>query len=213
MNPNICGVCERFAEKHPGGAEIPLSLLFADIRGSTALAESLGTTRFSALIARFYDAVTVELLKVDALIDRLIGDEVIALFVPVLAGNDHAKLALEGARAILKATGHEQSEGPWVQVGVSIHTGMAFVGAVGSSGVSDITALGDDVNLTARLASLAQPGEILITEAARAASGLPADGLEPQRLELKGRSTPVDVWVMQVGENAALANASTKPGT
>jgi len=208
MNPNICGICERFAEKHPGGAEIPLSLLFADIRGSTTLAENMGTTQFSSLIARFYDAVTKELLKVDALIDRLIGDEVIALFVPVLAGNEHAQAAVQGAKAILKATGHENSEGPWVPVGVGIHTGMAFVGAIGSSGVSDITALGDDVNLTARLASLAQAGEILITEAARAAAGLPTDGLEPRRLELKGRSTPVDVWVMRIGEAGAVSAGS-----
>jgi adenylate cyclase len=212
MNPSICGICERFAQKHPGGAEIPLSLLFADIRGSTTLAESLGTTQFSALIARFYDAVTTELLKVDALIDRLIGDEVIALFVPLLVGNEHAHAALEGAKAVLKATGHVQSEGPWVPVGVGIHTGNAFVGAIGSAGVSDITALGDDVNLTARLASLAQAGEILITEAARTASGLPTDGLEPRRLELKGRSTPVDAWVLRIGESATLSGAGSNLG-
>src|SRR5438477_7312087 len=86
MNPNLCGTCEHYAKHHPGGAVIPMSLLFADIRGSTALAETLGTKRFSALIARFYNAVTEELIRVNGLIDRLIGDEVIALFVPVLCG-------------------------------------------------------------------------------------------------------------------------------
>jgi adenylate cyclase len=211
MNPNMCNICEQFAEEHPGGAEIPLSLLFADIRGSTTLAEQLGTARFSALIAKFYSAVTRELVRVDALIDRLIGDEVIALFVPVLAGDQpkNAQAALEGAKAILRATGHEKSEGPWVPLGVGIHTGHAFVGAVGSSGVTDITALGDDVNLTARLASLAQAGEILISEATRAAAGVPTDGLESRHLELKGRSEPVDVWVMRIGANANLAGAGT----
>lgn len=202
MNPNICGLCEHFAQENPGGAEIPLSLLFADIRGSTSLAETLGTAEFSGLIARFYDAVTEELLRVNAMIDRLIGDEVIALFVPVLAGNEHAQAALKGAKGILQATGHEKSEGPWVPVGVGIHTGRAFVGAVGTAGVSDITALGDDVNLTARLASLAAAGEIIMTEAARAASGLPVEGLESRHLEVKGRSTPVDAWVMRVGAKA-----------
>lgn len=202
MNPNICGLCEHFAQENPGGAEIPLSLLFADIRGSTSLAETLGTTQFSGLIARFYDAVTEELLRVNAMIDRLIGDEVIALFVPVLTGNEHAQAALKGARGILKATGHEKSGGPWVPVGVGIHTGRAFVGAVGTAGVSDITALGDDVNLTARLASLAAAGEIIMTEATRAASGLPTDELEPRHLEVKGRSTPVDAWVMRVEASA-----------
>ncbi len=109
----------------------------------------------------------------------------------MLTGDKHPQAALDGAKAILRATGHERSEGPWVPVGVSIHTGMAFVGAVGSSGVNDITALGDDVNLTVRLASLA-----------RAAAGLATDGLEPRHLNLKGRSAPVDVWVMRIGANS-----------
>jgi adenylate cyclase len=201
MNPKICDVCERFAEKHPGGAEVPVSLLFADIRGSTSLAVTLGTAQFSALISRFYDAVTDELIEANGLIDRLIGDEVIALFVPLLAGDKHPEAALQGARAILKATGHDTSEGPWVPVGVGIHTGSAFLGSVGKSGVNDITALGDNVNLTARLASHAAAGEILLTEAMREATGLSTDGLEQRHLEIKGRPEPVDVWVMHVGRN------------
>jgi len=209
MNPNLCGICENYAREAPGGAEIPLSMLFADIRGSTSLAETLGTTRFSALIARFYDAVTHELIRANAMIDRLIGDEVIALFVPVLTGDKHPHAAVEAARGILRATGHEKSTGPWVPVGIGVHTGNAFVGAVGSAGVSDITALGDDVNLTARLASLASAGEILITEAARAASGLPTDGLEPRRLDLKGRRAPVDVWLLRIGANATASERHT----
>ena len=211
MNPNLCDSCERVAREAPGGAEIPLSMLFADIRGSTTLAETLGTTRFSNLIARFYDEVTHELLKEDALIDRLIGDEVVALFVPVLSGSRHAHGAVEAARGILKATGHESKEGPWVPVGIGIHTGNAFVGSVGSSGVSDITALGDDVNLTARLASLASAGEILMTEATRAAVGLPTDGLEPRHLELKGRNAPVDAWLMRIGAGVQADNRSATP--
>jgi adenylate cyclase len=133
------------------------------------------------------------------MIDRLIGDEVIALFVPLLTGDKHAQSAVAAARGILKATGHEKSGGPWVPVGIGIHTGHAFVGSVGSTGVSDITALGDDVNLTARLASLASVGEVLITDATRAASGLSTDGLEPRHLDLKGRTAPVDAWLLRVG--------------
>jgi adenylate cyclase len=203
MNPNMCGVCERMAKGHPGGAEIHLSLLFADIRNSTSLAEKLGTKSFSDLIARFYNAATDELIKADGLIDRLIGDEVIALFVPALAGSRHAGAALRAAEGILRATGHGEKQGPWVPVGAGVHTGTAFVGALGASGVSDVTALGDEVNLTARLASAASAGEILITEAARAGAGLATDGLESRHLELKGRTEPVDVWVMRIGPSAA----------
>lgn len=199
MNPRFCNACFGYLEKHPGGAEVPLTMLFADIRGSTTLAEKLGTKHFSALIARFYNVLTEELIHTDALIDRLIGDEVIALYLPGIAGEKHAQLAVTAAQRILRGTGHESSEGPWVPVGIGIHTGMAFVGAVGKSGVSDITALGDDVNLTARLASIAQVGEILITEQTRAAAQLPTEQLESRSLLLKGRSAPVDVWLMRIG--------------
>ncbi len=209
MNPYMCDYCDKVAKCNPGGAEIPLTMLFADIRGSTPLAESLGTTQFSNLIARFYDAVTGVLIHENGLIDRLIGDEVIALFVPGLAGAKHAEAAVRAAQGILRATGHDDPGGPWVPVGVGVHTGMAFVGAVGSSGVHDITALGDEVNLTARLASLAGPGEILITEAARAASGLSTEGLEPRRLELKGRKEAVDAWLMHIGV-APVADAEAR---
>jgi len=198
MNPRFCSACEEFAEGHPGGADIPLSLLFADIRGSTTLAENLGTQEFSRLVARFYDAATEVLIKADSLIDRLIGDEVIALFLPGMVGDKHAEAAVAAAKDILRLTGHGESGGPWVPLGAGVHTGSAFVGAVGSAGVSDITALGDDVNLTARLASVASAGEILITEAARSAAGLETHGLESRRLELKGRKEPVDVWVMKI---------------
>jgi adenylate cyclase len=205
MNPNLCDVCERQARRFPGGAEIPLSLLFADIRDSSGLAGRLGTAQFSALIARFYDAVTRELLRANALIDRLIGDEVVALFVPVLNGDAHARAAVEAARAVLVATGHGGDEEPWAPVGIGVHTGTAFVGAVGTAGVSDVTALGDDVNLTARLASVAGAGEILITEATRAAAGVATGGLEPRHLELKGRKEPVDAWVMHLGAAEGVA--------
>jgi adenylate cyclase len=209
MNPNICDMCERFARDHPGGAEIPLSLLFADIRGSTSLAETLGTARFTALIARFYNTVTDELIKADALIDRLIGDEVVALFVPALARPSHAQAAVQAAQAILRATDHDKSGGPWVPLGIGVHTGNAFVGAIGTAGVTDITALGDDVNLTARLAGVAQAGEIFITEAARDAAGLPTDGLEPRHLDLKGRSAPVDAWLQHIGPNIEVGTHET----
>lgn len=208
MNPNICDTCEQVARKAPGGAVVPMSLLFADIRGSTQLAETLGTTAFSALIARFYDALTAELIKGDALIDRLIGDEVLAIFVPVLTGDRHAQAALKAAQAILRATGHEDPGGPWVPVGASIHTGDIFIGSVGSAGVSDITVLGDDVNLAARLASVAATGEIVISETARAAAGYSSDGLEPRRVEVKGRSTPVDTWILRIGTHTPAVNGS-----
>lgn len=198
MNPRFCNSCFTLADKYPGGAEIQLSMLFADIRGSTGLAERLGTAAFSSLVGRFYDAVTAVLVGRDALIDRLIGDEVIGLFIPLFSGEDHARRAIQSAQEILRATGHSDSGGPWVPVGAGVHTGTAYVGSVGTQGVTDFTALGDDVNATARLASLAKAGEILVSGTALEASGMQAHGLERRTAELKGREVPMTVSVLRV---------------
>jgi hypothetical protein len=78
LNPNLCAAC---CEKlPPGGAEVDIGVLFADVRGSTALGEQLGATAFAALLNRFYRTATAVLVAHDALIDKLIGDEVMALF-------------------------------------------------------------------------------------------------------------------------------------
>src|SRR5512135_286963 len=172
FNPRYCEPCERF--EHPGGAEVVLSMLFADVRGSTTLAAKMSALEFSRLINRFYTVATDVLVKTDAMVDRLIGDEVVGLFIPGIAGSEHPRRAIEAAQSLLDLTGHRDPSGPWVPVGVGIHTGSAFVGVVGGSEdhPTDFTALGDNVNITARLASKAGVGEILIRDAAYAASGL-----------------------------------------
>ncbi len=197
LNPNMCNVCEQAATAHPGGAEIELSLLFADVRGSTTLAERISPSEFSRLMSRFYSIGVQVLAETDALLEKFVGDEVVGLFVPGMAGKDHAAKALHAARHLMQLTGHGSGKEPWLPIGVGIHTGVAFVGAVGGEqGVADITALGDAVNVTARLASRAGPGEILASEAACRAAGLPTAGLEQRDLSLKGRSEPVSVRVL-----------------
>lgn len=196
MNPQLCNVCERVASKYPGGAEIELSMLFADVRGSTGLAEGMSPAQFSRLIDRFYKATTKAQFKKNGLVEKLIGDEVVGFFVPGFAGDAHARAAVEAGEEILHATGHRDPNGPWISVGVGIHTGIAFVGAVNSEeGAADIAVLGDTVNAAARIASQAAAGEVIVSDAARRAAGLKSDGMKPRRLELKGRREPLDVWV------------------
>jgi len=170
-NPNICTICERSARKYRGGAEIEVTLLFADVRGSTSVAETMSPLEFSALMNRFYGAAT-RVLQTDAVIDKLVGDEVIGLYLPFVKEGP-ARRAIEAAQELLVATGHADAVGPWLPVGIGVHTGVAFVGIVGSAEtVTDFTALGDAVNVTARLASNAAGGEILVSEAALAAAGI-----------------------------------------
>ncbi|MGB7876421.1 MAG: adenylate/guanylate cyclase domain-containing protein [Anaerolineales bacterium] len=199
FNPRFCNICDDFALKYQGGAEVELSMVFADIRGSTTLAEKLSVTEFKNLIDRFYQVSTQIFIQSDAMIDKLIGDEVAAFYMPGLAGQDYARQAVNAARELLIQTGHSDPAGPWAPVGVGIHTGVAFVGAVGTSdGVVDITALGDAVNVAARLASQAKAGEILLSEQTQNAAKIDESNLEKRSLELKGKSTIFDVGVMQV---------------
>jgi adenylate cyclase len=169
-------------------------MLFADVRGSTTLAETMGTKEFSRLIEHFYKEASNVLIHSDALIEKLIGDELAALYVPGYAGLKYTKRAVEAAQKLLKVTGHENPKGPWIPVGAGIHKGRAFIGAIGSKdGVIEITALGDAVNIAARLCQSAQPGEIIISEEAFQASGLDGANLEKRQLNLKGRKNPVNV--------------------
>jgi adenylate cyclase len=199
FNPRFCNICDNFAAKYQGGAEVELSMVFADIRGSTTLAERMSVTEFKNLIDRFYQVSTKIFIQSDAMIDKLIGDEVAAFFMPGLAGQDYARQAVNAARELLIQTGHSDPAGPWAPIGVGVHTGVAFVGAVGTSdGVVDITALGDAVNVAARLASQAKAGEILLSEQTQFVAGIDASNLEKRSLELKGKSSIFDVRVMQV---------------
>lgn len=197
-NPNYCNMCEITARRERGGAEVELTMLFADVRGSTTLAEKMTPAEFSRLMNRFYDVANRVLIDTDALIDKLVGDEVIGMYLPYL-GPEHPRKAIQAAQDLLRATGHADPAGPWIPVGAGINTGVAYVGVVGSDEtVVDFTALGDNVNVTARLASLAGPGEILISDAAYTAAGLDLGTLEHRQLELKGRTESIGVRVLRI---------------
>lgn len=197
-NPHFCASCETFASTHQGGAEIEMSMLFVDVRGSTTLAEQMNPTEFSHLMNRFYKATIEVLVQADALVDKLVGDEVTALFIPAFAGREHARQAAETGQALLRAVGYGEPGGPWIPVGVGVHSGLAWVGSIhGANKESlDFTALGDNVNVAARLASKAGPGEVLASEATCALAQLDTTSLERRHLELKGKSEKVGVRVL-----------------
>ncbi len=175
-------------------------MLFVDVRGSTELAERMTATDFAQLMNRFYKAATDVLIGTDALIDKLVGDEVMALYLPIFTGPNHARPAVHAAQELLRATGYAEKQGPWLRIGVGVHSGTAFVGTVkgAEDSVDDITALGDNVNVAARLASMAAPGEALISEAAYSSSGTTLGNFEERRLELKGRREPILARVLRI---------------
>jgi adenylate cyclase len=201
LNPHICNICERFAERYPGGTEIEISILFSDVRGSTPLAERMGTRDFSELIHRFYLAGTKPLFTHYAFIEKFVGDGLTAFFPPAFAGPNHALTAIQAGMEILQATGHGPGKEPWIPVGVGINTGVAYIGSMQmEGGRTEITILGDVVNTTARLCSEAAPGEILIGERAMKMSGLSMDHRELRKLSLKGKQEITDAWVIKTSE-------------
>jgi adenylate cyclase len=197
LNPRWCNVCDNFIHRYPGGTETTLTLLFADVRGSTSIAERLSITDFTGLMNRFFAVGTSAMIETDGVIEKFVGDQVAGMYLPSFAGADYTKRALEAAQALLWQTGHGSEEGPWVSVGIGVHSGTAFVGVVGED-VTQLSVLGDAANATARLSSLAAGGEILVSEAAAEQAGLDVLGLEHRRLQLKGRAEPLGVYVMDV---------------
>jgi adenylate cyclase len=145
-------------------------------------------------MSRFYGTAAKVVDRWDGLVDKFVGDEVVALFIPGFAGEDHAERAIGAARELLEQTGVTAGE-PWVPIGAGVHTGRAYVGRVGEGDACDFTAVGDAVNTTARLASTAGAGEVLVSASAALASGLDTTGLETRTLSLRGRGETVEAWV------------------
>ena len=196
-NPNWCRSCFDFMAKHRGGAEIRGAMLFADIRGSTALAERLSASEFHALLDRYFVTATKVVIKHDGAVDKFVGDELVALFFPLLTGERFAGRAVAAAQDLLRATGHTDPAGPWVPVGAGVHSGRAWFGVVGEGSHIELTAVGDAVNIAARLASLAEAGEVLVSADAAAESDLDPQ-LERRTLELKGKELATEVVSVRV---------------
>lgn len=199
-NPAICNNCIREYSR-PGmtGAEIPLSMLFADIRGSTGIGERLSPTEFHDFLGHFYAIGSRTILRHDGLVDKLVGDEIIGLFFGGVSGPRHAAAAIDAAIDLAATVGRaDASPRGAIPLGTGVHTGVAYVGPTGPEGaVTDFTALGDAVNTTARLASSAAAGELLVSVEAMAAAGRSTDGLERRDLEVRGREAGLEVVVMR----------------
>jgi adenylate cyclase len=197
-NPNLCATCVELAP--PGGITTEVGVMFADVRGFTTRSESLTPQEASALLRRLY-AVAEDVLFPEALIDKLIGDEVMALYLPIfVAGSSWspgdadrrtvANVMLGHARRLLEGIGYGSREGPALDLGIGLDYGEAFVGNIGGkSAVSDFTAIGDVVNTAARLQSCASGGEVLVAE--RLARFLEEPAGPVEQLSVKGKHEPV----------------------
>jgi adenylate cyclase len=193
-NPLMCTPCFGTLRDHPGGAEVEISVLFADIRGSTGLAEKIGAVKFRHLLQHFYAVADRAIDRHGGVVDKFLGDGIMALFVPFISGDNHAAQAIAAGRSLVEKESHDpRLVEAGVRFGVGVHTGVAFVGTLGSGDKFDFSALGDTVNAAARLGSLAPANELLVSWTAWQTAGLPADKLDRRPVKLTGREEPLEV--------------------
>ena len=198
-NPTVCAVCVESSP--PGGMTMHTGILFADLRGFTARFDGADPQEVSTILRRFYRCAE-DVLFPDALIDKLIGDEVMALYLPVMQpARDRDAIPavmLAHARELLRAVGYGSDEPPFVEMGVGLDVGDAFVGNIGQRSLFDFTAVGDVVNTASRLQGQAEGGEVVFSD--RVAAGLPASDRGTRvELSLKGKAEPQMAYVVRAG--------------
>ena len=189
-NPTICATCVE--NSPPGGVRMTIGVLFADLRHFTARAEHMDLGEASAVLRRFY-ACAERVLLPHALIDKLIGDEVMALYIPrYMQLEDPARVMLQHARQLQSTVGYGSEDGAFVELGVGLDYGEAFLGNIGDRAVYDFTAVGDVVNTASRLQKAAGGGEIVLSERVAAEFAQPPG--DPIELSLKGKRDRVTAY-------------------
>jgi len=182
----------------PGGRQMEISILFADIRGFTTMSENLSPSEVVDILNQYLDSMEEQVFKHGGTLDKYTGDGMMVLFGAPLEQPNHAQRAVKAALAMQRAAADVSSrrgDVRWkVVYGIGITTGPAVVGHIGSKRRLDYTAVGDTVNLAARLEGVAPPGAILINRATFEAVKDIAlvEELEPKKI--KGKAEPVAVY-------------------
>ena len=198
LNQQLCRFCVTDLDKHKGGAEIPVSLLFADVRGSTTLAEQMTPSDYTASLERFYTTVFQAVDSESGVIDHIVGDGVMAMWIPGFVGQSHPERAVAAGRKLASDLASAPDLGDSFPAGVGVHTGIAYVGVVGEQGSHDFTVLGDTPNTTARLGSAVAGGELAMSDEIVSAAHVDTTNLQRRLLELKGKAEEFSAWIEPV---------------
>lgn len=198
MNPNLCTVCETMFTKVKRKKQvmIPATVLFADLRGYTAMSEVMASGDMVNMLHVFYDECASAIWERDGIVNKFIGDAVLAIFNFPIMREDHVRQALETAKAIrTKCAKWEErlgSQGASLGVGIGIHTGTASIGEVGTA-YKDFTIIGPVVNTASRIQSVARPGEILVSDEVYQVVANDFPAAESRTCRVKGIEHPVSV--------------------
>ena len=204
MNPNTCTICEMMFTKVMRATKISVdvSVLFADLRGYTAMSQSLPEAQIAALLDVFYDECAEAVWEYGGLLNKTIGDAIMAIFNFPIRQADHAVRAVEAAREIHRRCRDQHRllaesldcDVDALGIGIGIDSGIVRFGEFGRSH-RDLTAIGTVVNTAARAQSVAQPGQILVTRTVRDRSGQALAASEGRLFPLKGIAEPVSLYV------------------
>lgn len=202
MHPNLCTFCENNFAKIMKHKQVPVSttILFADIRGYTDLSQQIDGTKLNELLHSFYDRCSVAIWEKDGVVNKFIGDAVLAIFNFPLIRKEHVQNAVGAAVQLQKNCQFLKRENGLsgnhaIGVGIGIHTGECYLGEVGTT-YKDFTAIGPVVNLTSRLQGAAGIGEIMVTEEVFNEVRQQFPGAQQRNLNLKGINTPVKGYVL-----------------
>ena len=201
LNQQMCRYCVGGIEKVKGGTEVDVSLLFADVRGSTTLAETMSPSAFSASLDRFFALAFKAVDGEDGVIDHIVGDGVMAMWFPGFVGDIHPSAAVAAGRRLVHSLATSPDLGASFPIGVGIHTGVAYAGVVGEPGSHDFTVLGDVPNTTARLGTAAQGGELAMSDEIVEAAHIDTSTMDHKLFDLKGKSAPFRAWIEQTPES------------
>jgi len=177
----------------------PLTVLFADIAGSTAIAERLDPEDWTAIVTQAFARMNATVTRYDGTIARLMGDGVLAFFGAPVAHEDDplraVRCGLDMARAVGELSAELSAKEPIdLKVRVGINTGPVVVGVVGTQAASEYTAMGDAVNVASRMQALARPGSVLVSGAThRFVAGL-VESVDVGALDLKGKTNAVQAY-------------------
>ena len=200
-NPHYCAACDGFLEAFPGGAEVEMSVLFVDVRGSVGAAETMPPADVSARINGFLERGTALITAHDGFIMAFYGDCIVAVFPPGFCGEGHAQKAIAAAKALCRIEGDDP-----VPLGVGVHTGPVYIGTVQAARglFRDVSIFGHAVNICARLAANAPPHSAVISADCFTAAGQQVPE-EAENYTLKGASEGVRAAVVTAAPHGRLA--------
>jgi adenylate cyclase len=200
MNPNLCTICEtNFTKvKKKKQVVIPATILFADLRGYTSLSEKTERSEVLDLLQNFYDECASAIWERDGIVNKFIGDAVLAIFNFPIMQEDHVRQAVLAGMEIQKKWRQATSERKDLStgIGVGIHTGNASIGEVGTA-YKDFTIIGPVVNLASRIQSAAGLGEVVVTEAVYHEVEDLFPQVEQRTYQLKGIEEPVNGYLLR----------------